>query len=350
VATTSGACAHTPLLRRSRFRLPVIGLALAAVAAIVLPSGIGAAAPSSHLTLSQVKAQIATLDAKAEKISEAYDSAHTQLTALQHKEQISSRALARDEARLAKVSAKLAKSAAAAYRTGGLSATMSLVSSGSPQTFLDQTSTLEEVARFQRDQIAAANAAQRAMSQAKLIHAAQVAQQHKTLAAISSQRTQINNLLSQRKAVLDRLTAAARAAYVHQQSQVIAHAVQQRATYNGPATGQASAAVRFAYAQLGKPYVYGAAGPSSYDCSGLTMRAWGAAGVSLPHNAAAQQASIPAVSLSNLEPGDLVFFGSPAYHVAIYIGGGRVIAAPHTGTVVQIQSLSYDPPTGAGRP
>ena len=350
MATTSQVRAHAPALRRTHVRLPVLGLALAAIASLVLPSGIGAAAPSSHLTLSQVKAQIAVLDAKAEKISEAYDSAHTQLTALQRKEQITNRALMHDRSRLAKIQSKLAKSAAAAYRTGGLSATMSLVSSGSPQTFLDRTSTLEEVARFQRDQISAVNAAQRAMSQAKLVHAAQVAQQHKTLAAISSQRSQINNLLSQRKAVLNRLTAAAQQALSHQQAQVTSHAVAQRASYNGPATGQASVAVRFAYAQLGKPYVYGAAGPSSYDCSGLTMSAWNAAGVSLPHNAAAQQASIPSVSLSNLEPGDLVFFGSPAYHVAIYIGGGRVIAAPHTGTVVQIQSLSYEPPTGAGRP
>jgi len=348
VATASQACTPTPSIRRSRLRLPVIGLVVAAIASVVLPSGIGAASPT--LTLSQVKAQVAALDAKAEKITEAYNNAHDQLAALQRKEQITERALVRAEARLTKVQAKLAKSAAAAYRTGGLSATMSLVSSGSPQTFLNQTSTLEEVARFQRDQIAAADAAQRGLNQAKQIHAAQVAQQQKTVAAISSQRSQINNLLAQRKAVLNRLTAAARAAYNRQQAATISHAVQQRATYNGPATGQASAAVRFAYAQLGKPYVYGAAGPSSYDCSGLTMRAWQAAGVSLPHNAAAQQSSIPAVSVSNIQPGDLLFFGSPAYHVGIYIGGGRMIAAPHTGTVVQIQSLSYESPTSAGRP
>jgi cell wall-associated NlpC family hydrolase len=350
VANPSQARTPASQLRRTRFRLPVLGLAVAAIASVVLPSGIGAASPSTHLTLSQAKAQVAALNAKAEKITEAYNNAHDQLTALQHKEQISARALARDSAQLTKVQAKLAKSAAAAYRTGGLSATMSLVSSGSPQTFLDQTSTLEEVARFQRDQVATATAAQRAMNQAKQIHTAQVAQQHKTVAAISSQRSQINTLLGQRRAVLNQLTAQARAAYSNQQAAATAHAVQQRATYNGPATGQASAAVRFAYAQLGKPYVYGGAGPSSYDCSGLTMRAWGAAGVGLPHNAAAQQSSIPAVSLSNLEPGDLVFFGSPAYHVAIYIGGGSIIQAPHTGASVEITPLSYMPPSGAGRP
>jgi cell wall-associated NlpC family hydrolase len=109
--------------------------------------------------------------------------------------------------------------------------------------------------------------------------------------------------------------------------------------------------VRFAYAQLGKPYVYGAAGPSSFDCSGLTMRAWGAAGVALPHNAAAQQSMLHYVAQSSLQPGDLVFFGSPAYHVGIYIGGGRFIHAPHTGDVVRIENLSYMPSfSGGGRP
>jgi cell wall-associated NlpC family hydrolase len=320
------------------------------MAAVFVPTGIGSAAPSSHLTLSQVKAQISVLNAKAEKIAEAYDSAHSQLGALQRKEAITNRELAHDQAKLSKMQSTLAKSAAAAYRTGGLDATMSLVSSGSAQTFLDQTSSLEEVAHFERDQFAAAAAAQRAMTQAKVVHTAQVAQQRKTLAAISSQRSHINGVLSQQKQLLNRLTAAARRVYVSQQAAATSHAVAERASYNGPATGQPAAAVQFAYAQLGKPYVYGGAGPSSYDCSGLTMRAWEAAGVDLPHNAAAQQASIPAVSVSDLQPGDLVFFGDPAYHVAIYIGGGRIIQAPHTGASVEITPLSYMPPSGAGRP
>jgi len=116
-----------------------------------------------------------------------------------------------------------------------------------------------------------------------------------------------------------------------------------------PASGGAAAALAFAYAQLGKPYRFGGAGPGSYDCSGLTMRAWGAAGVSLAHSSSAQQHEGRPVSLSALQPGDLVFWGNPAYHVAIYIGGGRIIAAPHTGTVVQIQAI-WGRPSGAVRP
>jgi cell wall-associated NlpC family hydrolase len=78
------------------------------------------------------------------------------------------------------------------------------------------------------------------------------------------------------------------------------------------------------------------------------MRAWGAAGVSLPHSAAGDQSMLPAVSLSAMEPGDLVFYGRPAYHVAIYIGGGRIIQAPHTGANVEISSVGSA--TSAGRP
>jgi peptidoglycan DL-endopeptidase CwlO len=336
--------------RLSGFRLPVIALATAAIAVVAVPSGVGHAAPASHLTLAQAKAQVAALDSKSEQISQAFDGASSQLTALQHKEQVTNAELARDQAALGKVQQKLAASAAAAYRTGGMTSSMSLVASGSAQTFIDQTSSLQEVANYQSNQLAFATAAQRAVTSAEVVHNAQVAQQKKTLASISAQRSQINNLLADRKAVLAKLTAAQRHTYVAQQVQATQHAVAQRATYNGPATGQASAAVQFAYAQLGKPYLYGGTGPGAYDCSGLTMESWAAAGVGLPRTAAAQQASIPSVSIADLEPGDLVFFGVPAYHTAIYIGGGNIIQAPHTGASVEITPLSYMPPTSAGRP
>jgi cell wall-associated NlpC family hydrolase len=331
----------------------VIALATAAIAVVVVPSGVGVANPGtgpSHLTLAQAKAQVAALDNKAERISQSFDSASSQLQTLQRKEQVTNDELTRDQAALAKVQNKLAASAAAAYRTGGLTSTMSLVTSGSAQTFIDQTASLQEVAAYQQNQVAAATAAQRAVAAARVVHNAEVAQQKKTVSAISAERSQVNDLLSQRKAVLSKLTAAARRTYTTQQAAATSHAVAQRATYNGPATGQASSAVQFAYAQLGKPYLYGGTGPGAYDCSGLTMESWAAAGVSIPRTAAAQQSALPSVSIGNLEPGDLVFFGVPAYHTAIYIGGGNIIQAPHTGASVEITPLSYMPPSSAGRP
>ena len=102
-----------------------------------------------------------------------------------------------------------------------------------------------------------------------------------------------------------------------------------------------------ARAQLGKPYVYGSAGPNSFDCSGFTQFVWAAAGVSLPHNAAAQYASTRRVPLKDMRPGDLVF-SSGLGHVGIYIGGGRMIHAPHSGRTVEISPLRSSA-MGAGR-
>jgi cell wall-associated NlpC family hydrolase len=111
---------------------------------------------------------------------------------------------------------------------------------------------------------------------------------------------------------------------------------------------RAAQAIAFAQAQLGKPYVYAAAGPDTYDCSGLTMRAWGAAGVSMAHYSGAQYAAFPHVPLDQLQPGDLVFRGpGGSAHVGLYIGNGLMIAAPHTGDVVKVQPIRDQLPFGA---
>jgi cell wall-associated NlpC family hydrolase len=115
------------------------------------------------------------------------------------------------------------------------------------------------------------------------------------------------------------------------------------------ASGGAAKAVAYAKAQVGKPYVYGASGPGSFDCSGLTMMAWAQAGVSLPHSSSAQYGATRHVSSSQLQPGDLIFYYSPISHVAIYVGGGMQVAATHTGDYVRLQAL-HSGITGYGRP
>jgi len=117
-----------------------------------------------------------------------------------------------------------------------------------------------------------------------------------------------------------------------------------------PSGGGAAAAVRYAYAQVGKAYSYGAAGPSTFDCSGLTMMAWRQAGIALPHSAAGQYGIGRHVSQSELQPGDLIFRYSPISHVAIYIGNGLQIAATHTGSTVKLQSAFSGPVVGYSRP
>jgi cell wall-associated NlpC family hydrolase len=101
----------------------------------------------------------------------------------------------------------------------------------------------------------------------------------------------------------------------------------------------AGGAVEEARRELGKPYRYGGSGPDNFDCSGLTAWAWGHAGHSLPHSAAAQYNVTTHVPVSALQPGDLVFFGSPPYHVGIYTGGGQMIDALHSGTNVEYDSI-----------
>ncbi len=117
-----------------------------------------------------------------------------------------------------------------------------------------------------------------------------------------------------------------------------------------PVKGGAGTAVSVAAQQIGKPYEWAADGPDSFDCSGLTMYAWGKAGVSLPHSSGAQYASLPHVNRSQLQPGDLVFFGRPIHHMGIYEGGGVMINAPETGELVRRDSIARADYAGAARP
>ena len=125
-----------------------------------------------------------------------------------------------------------------------------------------------------------------------------------------------------------------------------------------PANGSAAQqAISFAYAQLGDPYVWGAAGPDSWDCSGLTMGAWASAGVYLPHYSVAQYDATTPISVGDLRPGDLVFWASnpsdpgTIFHVGLYIGNGNMIHAPHTGAVVRVESIwDWEAPDFFGRP
>ena len=337
-----------PDARKARIRpiSLIVAVATAALAAVAGPALTGQAAP--QLSISQVEARIAVLNTQAEKITEAYDAAREHLATLKREQGIAARELQTNEAALAKVQSTISQTANATYRTGGLNAYV-LNAATNPQAFLDQATMLDALSRHQSEQFATAAAAGQAVQAATVAFHGKTAAVNATLTGIASQKSHIEGLLAQAHNLLSSLRAADRARLAAQAASSAAQQVSLRGSYNGPASGHAAVALRFAYAQLGKPYQYGAAGPYSYDCSGLTMAAWGAAGVGLPHNAAMQQSATRAVSPGDAQPGDLVFFGSPAYHVGIYIGNGNMIAAPHTGDVVKIEAV-YAGVSGYGRP
>jgi cell wall-associated NlpC family hydrolase len=168
----------------------------------------------------------------------------------------------------------------------------------------------------------------------------------KARAQVAKQSNRIKNAASQAKAQLASLQPKQAAAVV----QSISGPTFSRSSFRVPAvSGMAAVAVRTALAQVGKPYVYGAAGPNAFDCSGLTMFAWGAAGVSLSHNSAAQMGEGTPVSESQLQPGDLVFYYSSVSHVGMYIGNGMIVNAENPSTGVVIVPLHSMPYVGAVR-
>ena len=153
---------------------------------------------------------------------------------------------------------------------------------------------------------------------------------------LASHKSSLGKLIDTQKATLASLTVPQQQAV---QTNSIGGGGTASASYTGTTSTQGGKAVAFAYAQLGKPYQWGATGPGSYDCSGLAQAAWAAAGVSIPRTTYAQWAALPHISTSALEPGDLLYFDGMG-HVAIYVGGGDIIDAPQTGMDVQKIPLS----------
>jgi cell wall-associated NlpC family hydrolase/tetrahydromethanopterin S-methyltransferase subunit G len=178
------------------------------------------------------------------------------------------------------------------------------------------------------------------------------AAEEERLAALKSQLQE--EIASQRDEVerLSDLLAAAERAATEAAEPATAQAVPPPAPVNVNVDSNSSAgiAVKTALEQVGDPYVWAAAGPDAFDCSGLTMYAWAAAGVSLPHSSAMQYDATTRVSTSDLQPGDLLFYYSPIHHVAMYIGGGRMVEAPYSGQSVRVVPMRTSDLVGAGRP
>jgi cell wall-associated NlpC family hydrolase len=242
------------------------------------------------------------------------------------------------------------------YRDGGLSQIAQIIFADDPDAAIHGKELLDAAARSQADLLH-----QLADDQAALVlseTAAKAAQAHvaQLVAAQGKQKDMVNKELTGLEQLVSGLTGAQRD-LLSQLEQKEANAAQLALLASGvlgkggtkPSAAGASA-VAYAFAQLGKPYVWGGAGPGVFDCSGLTSQAWLHAGIPIPRTSQEQWAQLTHIPLDQLRPGDLILYFQGATHVAIYIGGGLVIQAPHPGAFVDIAPIAQNPILGAVRP
>jgi peptidoglycan DL-endopeptidase CwlO len=307
----------------------------------MIPSGTAEAKPS----IQDVQHRVDRLYHAAEQASERYNAIHVQLK--QMNGDVS--ALRADQARQQKQTEKarrvVADSIVRQYEGDSLSAVGQAVVSSDPTAFVSQLTTMSAFNSMQAGQYssylteAKALSIRQAATKNQLDRVAQLEQQ------AAADKATIAKNLSDAKSLLGKMEAAAR--------ERMLSASRDNTRINPsdiPVSGRAAAAVHFAMAQIGKPYVYGAAGPNSFDCSGLTMAAWGAAGVGLPHSSSAQYGSGTHISASQLQPGDLVFYYSPISHVGMYIGNGMIVNAENPSAGIRVTGLYSMPYVGAVRP
>jgi peptidoglycan DL-endopeptidase CwlO len=315
---------------------------VAFVAALVMAVGLaaygGLAGAAPRPTVAQVQAKINQLTSQFDKISQQLDQASQQLSAARSRLSQVRAHLGHARGRFQAAQASVAQTAAAAFEDTGTMSIAGLLTSGDPSVVLQRGSLLMELSGNRNTQTR-----QLLTAATQLAGVEQQMQRTETgIAALSKQlaghKKSLTKLIATQKATLASLT-------VPQQQAVAGNSIGANgtttATYTGPTSTQAGKAVAFAYAQLGKPYVWGATGPGSYDCSGLVQAAWAAAGVTIPRTTYEMWAALPHIATSAIQPGDLLFYDGIG-HVSMYVGGGYIIDAPRTGLNVQKLPMNTD--------
>jgi cell wall-associated NlpC family hydrolase len=308
-----------------------VAAALISVAGLAVFASAAGAAPQP--TVAQVQARVNELTSQYDQVSEQLDQVSEQLSAahtrLAQVRVAFNHAQAQYEADLTDV----AQFAAASFEDTAATSIASVLTSPDSSSFLREGSLLEEISANRHDETAQLSA-----SASELAGVEQEMQRTEDgIATLETQLTDhknsIGKLIATERATLDSLTVPEQQTV---QSNSLGGNGSTTPTYSGPTSTQAEKAVAFAYAQLGCPYVYGGTGPChlGYDCSGLAQAAWAAAGVSIPRDSYEQWAELPHVSMSSVEPGDLLLFNGEG-HVGIYVGNGYLIDAPVPGEVVE---------------
>ncbi|MGQ0631547.1 MAG: C40 family peptidase [Sporichthyaceae bacterium] len=332
---------------RRHARLARTSTACTAVAALLVGglSGSGVAAP--RLDAQEARRQVEALYHKAEQATERYNDVRIALAAAERKFSSAQRVAARQQGAVRELQRSVGTLAADAYRNGGIDQTVQLMFSGDPESFLARASMMDALSAREAAALRRVVEARRELQANQAAAAQQLAAVEAQRKALAVEKAAVERNLRAARTVLDRLEAKDRERFDRASRDDARSSLQDMPV---PDTARAAKAVSFALAQLGDRYVWAAAGPDAWDCSGLTMGAWRAAGVSLPHSSAQQYATGRKVPRSELLPGDLVYFYSPISHVSIYIGNGKMVDAPNPGKSVRILPISYMPYAGATRP
>ncbi|MEU0085548.1 NlpC/P60 family protein [Streptomyces sp. NPDC006274] len=328
-----------------------VTLALAGVATGTAFEGTVQAEP--RLTPAQVKSRVDRLYREAEAATEKYNGAKEQTASARRSLDALRDEAARRTERLNASRNALGSIATAQYRDGGMDPGLRLALTSDPQDYLERAARAERVGARQAATIAGVRRQLRELADLQEQAAEKIATLEARRKELARHKATVRGKLAAAERLLARLTAEQRAAYNDGGSTRAPARADRADAPRGPLrapNSRAAQAVAYAYGALGKPYVWGATGPGSYDCSGLTQAAWRAAGVSLPRTTYTQINAGERVPRSRLAPGDLVFFYSGVSHVGLYIGGGRMIHAPRPGAPVRIAPIDEMPFAGAARP
>ncbi|MCO6006134.1 NlpC/P60 family protein [Actinoallomurus purpureus] len=313
---------------RSRLRRSLrLYAALSVTAAVTLTAAPAEAGPKP--SAAAAKKQLEKLNGQVDKIVDQYNKAKTELDAAKKKLTVLGSQTKGERHVYEGLRARAAQIAADAYKNGSLdSRTATLLASKNPDAALSQMSTFTQLSNNRGQELAAFLASTQRLrrEQAEAQSAYQTVSQK--AAALKKRKATVEKAIAKQKGLLRQAGEPTKAG-----------GSGGGGTYNGPASGPARMAVQYAYAQLGKPYIWGGTGPKGYDCSGLTMMSWRAAGVNLPRVVPDQYNATRHVSKSDLQAGDLVYFDDMG-HEGIYVGGGKFIHAPRTGEVIRLDSMS----------
>ncbi|MET9408294.1 C40 family peptidase [Streptomyces sp. NPDC002935] len=338
-----------------------VTIALAGAATATGFDGIGHADP--QLSPTQVKAKVDTLYEEAEVATEKYngakekaDKAEAHLSTLRDE-------AARREDQLNSARDALGSMAAAQYRSGGLDPAVQLALSDDPDQYLEGAALAERVGTRQSAAVAGIRKQLREIEQLRGAANIELASLTSRQTELKQQKRTINGKLAAARRLLARLTPEQRTQYVERggagEQQHVSRSSAREPSPVAPSgasgstaaapSSRAAAAVSYAYAKLGSPYVWGATGPDAFDCSGLAQAAYRSAGISLPRTTYAQINAGQRVSRSELRPGDLVFFYAGITHVGIYVGNGQMIHAPNPSAPVRLAPIDEMPFAGATR-